>query len=410
MMRLTQSIILLLCLLIFSPWLLVFAKEIKIGAITDMSGPTSDVGMDYAYGINEAISYVNDSGGINGKKISLIQLDYGYRIAEAMSKYTQFKRMNCMAILGWGTGDTEALAPTVARDQIPYVSASYSAHLCKPITAYNLFFVADYSTQLRCLITYWFENKWRVHPDYHKRKPKIVMCYMFASPYSSSGIKAAKNHADMLGFTIGPDQDILLTAVDTKSQIMDLKKFYPDVIVHTNTLNSVSVTLRDAYNYGLKTDHLVQNWGFNEQLPVLAGKAADGVYGTIPVAFYGQDVRFMDIVKKYAKQYHPDIQENQRTIQTIQAWVSVLGLTEALKRADKEGDLSGSGILHKGFETFRDLDIGLGLSPINITKTDHRPQTGVNIYQIVKDQFVYCADVDLKKTWPEQWENEWMGW
>ena len=101
------------------------AASIKVGSLNDMTGATSDVGKDYALGIAEAIHYVNDTGGINGKKIKLYQFDYGYRIPEALTKYNLFKRLKCVAILGWGTGDTEALAPTVAKDKIPYVSASY---------------------------------------------------------------------------------------------------------------------------------------------------------------------------------------------------------------------------------------------------------------------------------------------
>jgi len=105
------------------------AEMVKVGALNDVTGATSDVGKDYALGISDAIHYVNDTGGINGKKIKLYQFDYGYRIPEALTKYKLYKRLKCVAVLGWGTGDTEALSPTVTKDKMPYVSASYSAHL-----------------------------------------------------------------------------------------------------------------------------------------------------------------------------------------------------------------------------------------------------------------------------------------
>ncbi|MEW5909823.1 MAG: ABC transporter substrate-binding protein, partial [Thermodesulfobacteriota bacterium] len=118
----------------------VTAAEVNVGALNDTTGATSDVGKDYALGIAEAINYVNDQGGVNGKKIKLYQFDYGYRIPEALTKYKLFKRTNCVAVLGWGTGDTEALSSTVTKDKMPYVSASYSAHLTDPKkTPYNLF-------------------------------------------------------------------------------------------------------------------------------------------------------------------------------------------------------------------------------------------------------------------------------
>ena len=123
------------------------AAEVKVGSLNDMTGATSDVGKDYAMGITEAIHYVNDNGGVNGKPIKLYQFDYGYRVPEALTKYKLFKRLGCVAVLGWGTGDTEALSPTVTKDKMPYVSASYSGHLTDPgKTPYNLFFATDYSS------------------------------------------------------------------------------------------------------------------------------------------------------------------------------------------------------------------------------------------------------------------------
>ncbi|WP_419658756.1 branched-chain amino acid ABC transporter, periplasmic binding protein [Desulfosarcina variabilis str. Montpellier] len=387
------------------------AADIKIGALNDMTGATSDVGKDYALGIAEAIHYINDTGGINGKKIKLYQFDYGYRIPEALTKYNLFKRLKCAAILGWGTGDTEALAPTVAKDKIPYVSASYSGHLCKPEkTPYNLFFSTDYSTQSRGLITSWFDKKWPENPDYGKRKPRIAMCYMFASPFSSSSIKAAKDQATMLGFEIGPDQDVSLFAIDTKSQILALKEFKPDVVLHTNTVMSVAATLRDAYALGLGADNLIKCWGFDENLPKLAGKAAEGAIGCAPWAFYGLDVPLMDKVVEYAKKYNPGIPQEKRTIHTVQAWANALGLAEALRRADKAGDLSGEGILKKGFETMRGYEIGLGIAPATFTPTDHRPQSEAKIYEYKNGQFTLIDAVDLKARWPEKWEKEWLGW
>lgn len=387
------------------------AAELKLGALNDMTGATSDVGKDYALGISDAVHYLNDTGGINGKSIKLYQFDYGYRIPEALTKYNLFKRMKCVAIQGWGTGDTEALAPTVAKDKIPYISASYSGHLADPAkTPYNLFFSTDYSTQARGLITAWFDQKWAKHPDFGKRKPRIAMCYMFASPFSSASIKAAKDQATLLGFEVGSDQDISLFAIDTKSQILALKDFKPDVLLHTNTVMSVAATLRDAYALGLGADNLIVNWGFDENLPKLTGKAAEGAYGCAPWAFYGQDVPLMDQVVAYAKKYNPGVPQDKRTIHTVQAWANVLGMGEALRRADKAGDLSGEGILKKGFETMRNYEVGLGVAPLSFLPTDHRPQSEAKIYEYAGGKFTLVAAIDLKKRFPDKWAKEWLGW
>ena len=387
------------------------AAEVKVGALNDMTGATSDVGKDYALGIAEAIHYANDNGGVNGKQIKLYQFDYGYRGPEALTKYKLFKRLGAVAVLGWGTGDTEALSPTVTKDKMPYVSASYSGHLTDPKkTPYNLFAATDYSTNARAAITAWFDEKWPKHKDYGKRKPRFVCSYMFASPYCSAPIKAIKDQAAILGFDIGPDQDVSLFAIDTKSQVLAMKDFKPDLVWHGNTTMSVAATVRDAYALGLGADHIVNNWGFDENLPRLAGKASENVMGAAICAFYGENFPMMDKVVAYGQKFNPGVPKEKRLVRTIQAWANTLALWEALKRADKSGGLSGENILKKGFETMQNFDIGLNVPPLSYTATDHRVAGKVPIYEIADGKIKLLKIVDLKTRWPDKWAKEWIGW
>ena len=407
------TVILTLLVMVFlaSPTI---AQEIKIGGLTDCTGATSDVGKDYALGLAEAFHYVNDTGGINGKKIKYTWFDYGYRVPEAITKYNFLKRMGVIAIEGWGTGDTEALSPTVLKDKIPYVSASFSAHLTNPAkAAYNLFFAPDYSTQARAVLTTWFETKWPKNKDFGKRKPRLACIYAFPSPYASAPIKAIKDHATMLGFELGDDQDVALTTMDTKSQIMALQKFKPDVLWHGNTTMCVSATARDAYALGLGADWLSNFWGADENLWKLGGKAVDGLMCAGVNYFFDDNRGKMKLVHDYAAKYNPGIPYKDRIKFTVTAWSNVLLLAEAMKRADKAGDLSGPGILTKGFETMKDyaiLDGGLGTAPVTYTSTDHRTTSIVPVYELKEGKYLYVKTIDVKTRWPEKWAKEWFGW
>lgn len=390
------------------------ADEIKIGGLTDCTGATSDVGKDYALGLVEAWNYVNDTGGINGKKVKYTWFDYGYRIPEALTKYKLLKRMGVLAIEGWGTGDTEALSPTVAQDKIPYVSASFSPHLTDPAKApYNLFFAPDYSTQARAALTAWYETRWPKHEDYGKRAPRFACVYAFPSPYASAPIKAIKDHAEMLGFEIGEDQDVSLTTVDAKSQVMGLKKFDPDVCWHGNTTMTVSATIRDAYALGLGADWLVNFWGYDENLPKMAAEAAEGAMCAAPAYYFGSDEGLMPTVKEYAKKYHPGVDFKNRLKFTPAAFANVLLLREAMVRADNAGDLTGPGIVEKGFETMKDFDIadgGLGTTPVSYSDTDQRPTGIVPVVELKNGAFQHVKTIDVQGRWPDKWEQEWLGW
>ncbi len=377
----------------------------KVCSLNDLTGATSTVGADYARGVKEAIAYVNDNGGINGKKIDLFLQDYGYKADKAKQIYEKFKARGCIAVLGWGSADTEALTKTVARDKMPYVSASYSAKLNDPQEApYNFFIAPDYSTQVRGLLTSWYNKNWKAKGK--KGSPKVAFAYHFGHPFSSASIAEAKKHAKFLGYTVGPDQNVSLAAKEVQTQVAALKKFKPNVVVHTNTVRTVAITLVEAHAQKLKADHLIKNWGFDEYLYDRAGKAAEGAYGVAPWAFYGMNVPLMDKVKEYAKKLHPN--EKKRTIHTIQGWGSVLALVKALQIADTAKDLSGEGIL-KAFETFKDVDFGLGIPPVTFTSKDHRSMSGVSVYQIKGGKFILFDTVDMAKEFPKKWATEWLG-
>lgn len=390
--------------------------EVRVGSLNDTTGATSDVGKDYAMAVAEAVAYVNDTGGINGKRIRLFQYDYGYRIPEAITTYKRFRDFDkVVAVLGWGTGDTEALSPTITKDKMPYVSASYSAHLTDPKkTPYNLFYSADYSTHARSAITAWFDHVWKKDPRFKERrdkgeKPRFTCFYAFPSPYGSAPIKAVKDQATLLGFEIGQDQDVPLTALDTKSQVLAAKAFKPDVVWHGNTTMSVATALKDAHALGLGADHLSNTYGFDENLPRLAGPAAEGVMGIAPSAFFGGKAPLMDVIVGYAKKLNPGVPAEKRLIHSTKGWGAVLVLTEAMRIADKAGDLTGPGIL-KAFETLRSKDLGLGGAPVSYTSTDHRPASAAPVFRIEKGKFTLIEIVDMKKRWPEKWEKEWFGW
>ena len=387
------------------------AEVIRIGAFSDLSGATADVGMDYALGIVEAIRYVNDEGGVNGKLIKLYQYDYGYRIPEVHAKYKHFKRLGVAAVIGWHIVDTKALSAIVAEDQMPYLTAFYSADLTSPDRSpFNLYAATDDSSNARAALTAWFDEKWPQKEDYGTRKPRVQFAYMLASTNLSAPIKAIKDQAELFGFQVGPDLDISIFAVDARSQVKAMKSFKADVIYHGNTTLSVAAAIRDAFASGLEADHIANSWAFDENLIRLAGKAAEGVMGASSCAFYGEDVPLMNTITRYGQKYHPGVPAEKRLVRTIQAWANVLALREALKRADTAGELSGETIMKKGFETFDGVDIGLRVSPLTYTSSDHRASGEVNIYQIENQKFVYMTKIDLKGRWPDKWVKEWFGW
>ncbi len=365
-------------------------NEIVIGHLADITGPTSAVGKPYADGVQAYADWINARGGINGKKVKLLRSDYAYKIPEALNLYKKFKTVDrVLAIQGWGTGDTEALTKMVAKDKIPYFSASYSAHLTDPKKSpYNFFIAADYSTQLRAGLKYIMDN-WK-----EKRKPKLAFIYP-DHPYGKAPIPAGKKYAEELGFEIVGEENVGLRAIEATTQLLNLKKNEPDFAWIGGTTPSTAVILKDAKKLGMKTKFLINIWGNDENLIKLAGDAANGALGLQAAAVYGDDVPGMKTIMEVTNGQH-------QMTHFIRGWVSMMVMCEGLKRADDAGDLTGPG-LKKALETLRDFDTGGLTAPITYTSTDHRPNMSAKIYEYQNGKMIYKATVTLPR------RADWLG-
>jgi branched-chain amino acid transport system substrate-binding protein len=364
------------------------ADEIKVGGIFDQTGPTGAVGSDYQKGAVAATKYWNDKGGVDGTMMELISNDYAYKIPEAVALYKKYTTVDKVFVIqGWGTGDTNALRPMINKDKVVYFSASYDGNLTDPKkTPYNFFIGTSYSTAIRLALKFAQDNGAK----------KVVFIYP-DHPYGKNPIPAGKDFAKKLGLDVGPDEIVGLRAIDATSQLLHMKQFNPDFAWIGGTTPSTAVILKDAAKLGLDTKFMINCWGFDENLPKLAGDAADGrAFGMLPVAPFGAEVSGMKpvVASTGGEDY---------TLHYVKSWVSVMVMVEGLKRAKKAGKLNGPG-LKAALETLRDFDTGGLTAPITFTSKDHRPNTSMAIGGVKGDDIYIVKEVNFPR------KDEYIGW
>ncbi|MGB9730852.1 MULTISPECIES: ABC transporter substrate-binding protein [Calditerrivibrio] len=349
------------------------ADTIKIGAIFDFTGGTADVGKPYAEGVKDCVRWFNEKGGINGKKIELFDVDYSYKVPNALAAYKDFKMKGVVAIHGWGTADTEALTKFVAQDKIPYLSASYSEHLADgKKTPYNFFVGASYSDQTEAALQFIKDNKGKT----------VAFIYndtgFGRSPFFPDGENAAKK----LGIQLVDKQVVDLKALDATAQMLNLKKSGAEYAIVQETYMATSTILKDAKKNGLTTKFIGLNWTFDRPLIKLAGDAANGFYGVSPFAFWSDtDVEGIKFLRELNKKYHPDVHE--REINYIQGFSSMYVLLSAIKNV--KGPITGESIKHS-LESMRDFST-MGLTPpVTFTPDIHKGVRAARIYQIQNGQ------------------------
>ncbi len=375
-----RLLVIMAAILISAP---LFAAKgfIPIGGIFDITGPTGDVGGTYAEAIRDYVMWINDHGGINGRKVKLYWVDYQYKIPQAIAAYKKFKVQNrVVAIQGWGTGDTEALAPMVARDKIPYMSASYSEHLTDPKKCpYNFLVGVTYSDQCRIALK-WIKENWKDKT----RKPRVAFIYndtsFGRSPFFPDGLEYAKK----IGVDVVDKEVVPLRALDATSQLLNMKKYKPDYAIIQETIMATSTILKDAKKLGIKTKFIALNWAIDEKLIKITGEASEGLIGCVPFALWTDtDLPGVQLMRKVSKKYHPDI--NFRTVRYTQGFAAMYVMAEALRRA---GDHLTGPAIKDAFESMRNFDTGGLTGPITFTKTSHKGANSLRLYMVKNGKLV----------------------
>jgi branched-chain amino acid transport system substrate-binding protein len=363
-------------------------EPILIGVLSDLSGPTSAVGTPYADGLRDCVKYLNDEGGIAGRPVEILQVDYAYNVQQALAAYKRFKNEGIVALQGWGTGDTEALVSFVAKDEIPTFSASYSAHLTDPKNApYNFFIAADYSTQVRAALKYLYEN-WQ-----EDRAPRLGLVYP-DHPYGLSPIPAARAYAQELGYDLVGEENVSLKAMDATTQLLNLQKKQPDYVWVGGTTPSTAVVIKDAQKLEMQCTFITNIWGADENIFKLAGDAAKGHISLQTAVVYGADVPGMEVIKRYTDEY--------RMTHYIRGFASMYVMAEGIRRALDQGELTGPSI-KAAVETLRDFD-PMGLTPpISFYPDDHRPNLAVKLYRLGEGSMELIATESLER------RDEWLG-
>ncbi len=346
---------------------------IKVGAIFDLTGPTADVGTDYADGMRGYVEWTNAQGGIEGRPIELMYQDYAYQVPRAEQLYRQFVTGGAVVFMGWGTGDTEALRPYIAEDEVPFSSASLSHILGDPAEApYNFLVAASYTDQFRIALDW-------IARDHGEGTPIVALMHN-ASPFGLSPSRyGGTEFAEALGIDLTL-YEMPRGAVDFTAEFSRIRQSGAEYVVFQNTSGPAAVALQNARSLGLDATFICLNWCSNGQLVRIAGEAAEGVMGTMPYAPLGVDVPGTRVIRQYLAGKGESIEG--LTNAYTQAWWTFAVFAEAMRQVLAAGDeLTGANI-KAALETFTDFDMQGVTVPLTFTPDDHLGTKGLRIFRV----------------------------
>lgn len=277
--------------------------EIIIGTTTSLTGRFSFWGR----GINEIGSityfkYINDKGGIHGRKIKNIIYDdhYNPKLASANAQ-TLLDKVFCL-FAPFGKATNLTLMSIVTEQRIPLfspITLSYS--VVHPLRPYIFTLFHDYYTQASIIVKYVTSiNKYR-----------IAILYL-DNEYGNEGLQGTIEALKRKDLRLLNAVSAKVRKTDLRKQIIQLRKVKPDaIILFTNAIQAALFIKQSQGKYKPKPLFIGPSTIATESFLKTAGKAAEGaiLLSIIPdpnKSMKAGVIQYRELLKKYFPKQKPN--------------------------------------------------------------------------------------------------------
>ena len=356
----------------------VSAKDIKVGAIINLTGPASTWGQFHAKGLQDYFRYVNDvKGGIGVNKVNLTIVDHAYKVPEAIKYVKKFCTSDKMDIIAtWDAGSGIMAKPIIQKYKTPNINFSTYQGILKPPVDYAYLPYGAYTMDSYAVLEY-IKN---IHKG--SAAPKVgLLTYNNAYGKSIHGVSkeyAAKNNVNIVSIEQFPPKTL-----DLNTELLKLKNKGAEYIFMQCLPSAILMALESADR--IKYDvPFFGTWTSTDPDFFKRGK------GLIRDRMHMQFVGGLPVDGTPGIKLMKELWKRYKTVSSFDAsyWEGVVVgmiMERGFQRAnEKFGKIDGQTI-NQALQTFRNEDFG-GLVPnITYTNTDHSGSWKARIVKINED-------------------------
>lgn len=322
---------------------------IKVGGAFELTGNVANYGKSIESGVKLAIDEVNEKGGVNGKKLALVESDNKSEPAESGNSVTKLVTQDkVVAVLGPATsGCVNAATPITTANKIPHIAPAATA---PSITVENGK-VKDFVFRA-CFIDPFQGQVMAVFADKTLKVKNVAIFYDSSSDYSKGLAEVFQKTLEGKGGKVVAKEAFLGKDVDFKSALTKLKAANPEAIYVPGYYEEVSKIIKQAREIGITCPMLGSDGWESPKLAEIAGKdALKDCYYVSAFNAQDKDESVQSFIKLYKSKYQKD-----PDIFAMQGYNAGLVLIDALKRA---GTTDGTKLAKAIAET-KDLPIASG--------------------------------------------------
>lgn len=356
------------------------AKDIKVGAVINLTGPASSWGQYHAKGQQDYTRYVNEvKGGIGGNKIDLTVVDHGYKVPEAVKLVKKLCTQDKVDLLNtWDAGSGIMAKPIFQKYKTPNINYStYIGFLTKGSIDYAYLPFGDYDMDSYAILEY-------IKGIHKGSAPPKVGLLTWNNAYGKAVHKPAKEYAAKYNVNIVGIEEFPPSKLDLKTELLRLQKAGAEYVFMQVLPSSVILALQAAD----RIDYDVPFFGtWTSTDPTFFERAKGVLRDRLFVQFCGG----LPVDKSPGIKLMQELWERYGTVKKFDFsyWEGVvMGMIEerAFQKAHDEFGEINKNTINQALENFRNENFG-GLVPnITYTSTDHSASWKARIVRLNEDQ------------------------
>ncbi len=254
----------------------VSATEITLGSIQDLSGPIAGFGKQVRLGMMLAVDELNETGGINGRKIKLIVEDSAYDPKKAVLAAQKLVNQDkIFMMLGHiGTAQNMAAMPVqFEKNVINFFPVTAAREMYEPFHKLKYSYAATYYDQMRNAV-----------PKVVKEKGAKKVCTMYQDDdFGLEVLRGGEAGLKTVGMQFAEKTSYKRGATDFSSQISKMQAGGCDMIVLGTIIRETIGAIGTARKLGYNPVFLGSSAAYTDLIHKLGGKAMDGLYAAMTV-------------------------------------------------------------------------------------------------------------------------------
>ena len=346
---------------------------VKIGLIAGMTGPSAsvtgilgDVARDYT-------RYINDKGGIHGRKLISLAEDDRYSIPAGLAAFKKLVfKDEVFALSGpYTTPSMKALFGQMEKYKTPNLAAIPQPSMINPLKKY-IFATGEF-----------YDDDFGVIFEYimNELKPKN-MKIAFVTYDGESGkevFDSLKKWTQFFNYKDPIQREIIpLGALEASSQVMSMKRQgITHILIHHMVANA-ALLLRELRKFGLKTPVFADLLSCSEDTVKLAGEASKNYISAIGFSSWYDDTPGMKKVREIALRYHPGTDKPWRSKYYTAGWVVMTLLHEGMARAGR--DLTPDSFV-QAIESIKNFDTQGLCGPVTFSPSNHKGLSSCKLFK-----------------------------